>query len=69
MALFDLNDAFFKPLWIRVAIVLVTALWGIFEFSSGSPLWGVLFCGLSAYAVHGFFIVFDPREPDKKRDN
>jgi hypothetical protein len=63
--LFDLNDPFFRPLWIRVVIVLFSAGWGIFEFVAGAPTWGTLFCAISAYAFYGFFIAFEPREPHK----
>ena len=46
--LFDLTDPFFAPPWIRVLVVLVTAVWGLFEMSSGATLWGVIFLGVSA---------------------
>lgn len=63
MRLFDFNDPFFRPLWLRVAIVAVAGGWGIFEFATGAPFWGVLFCGAAVAAFHGLFIAFDPREP------
>ncbi|MBO6716436.1 MAG: DUF3329 domain-containing protein [Rhizobiaceae bacterium] len=66
---FDLNDSFFKPLWIRVLIVVATLAWGAFEFTAGSPAWGTLFCGIGAYAFYGFFIAFDPRDPVEKDEN
>lgn len=66
MRLFDFNDPFFRPLWIRIAVVAVPALWGVFEFVSGAPFWGVLFLALAAAAFHGLFIAFDPREPEEK---
>jgi hypothetical protein len=70
--LFDFNHPFFKPLWIRVLTVAVAAGWGVFEFVSGSPFWGVLFCGAAAMAAHGLFVTFKPRqlereEPKEKR--
>ena len=66
MNLFDFNNPFFKPLWIRIAVVAVAALWGIFEFVNGATFWGVLFVALAAVAFHGLFIAFAPREPDTK---
>jgi hypothetical protein len=63
---FDLNDPFFRPLWIRVLIVAAAGGWGVFEFVSGQPFWGILFCAIGAYAFYGFFIAFDPREVEKK---
>lgn len=68
MRLFDFNDPFFKPLWLRVAIVLVCGGWGAFEFASGATFWGALFVAVAAVAFHGLFIAFDPREPDRKQD-
>ena len=66
MKLFDFNDPFFKPLWIRILVVVVPALWSVFEFVSGAPFWGVLFVAIAAAAFHGLFIAFNPR--DKKKD-
>ena len=62
MKLFDFNDPFFRPLWLRVVLVAVSALWSVFEFAAGSPFWGVLFLGIAALAFHGLFIAFEPRE-------
>ncbi len=63
MKYFDFNNPFFKPLWLRIAVVAVSGLWGLFEFVSGAPVWGVLFCGVAVLAFHGLFVAFDPREP------
>ena len=62
---FDFNHPFYKPLWIRIAIVTVASGWGLFEFVTGSVFWGVVFCGLAAAAFHGLFMTFDPRKADK----
>ena len=69
MKLFDFNDPFFKPLWLRVAIVAIAGGWGLFEFVAGAPFWGVLFVGMAALAFHGLFIAFDPRGPEEKKDD
>lgn len=66
MNLFDFNDPFFKPLWLRVAVVAVACGWGIFEFIAGAPFWGVLFCGLGVLAFHGLFLKFEPRDAKAK---
>lgn len=68
MKLFDFDHPFFKPLWIRVAVVAVAAGWGVFEFVSGAPFWGMIFVGAAALAFHGLFISFNPREPEEKKD-
>lgn len=67
LKLIDFNDPFYKPLWLRTAVVVVTGAWGVFEFLSGAPFWGVLFLGVGAVAFYRLFIDFNPRkaEPDK----
>ena len=69
MKLFDFNDPFFKPLWLRVAIVLVAGAWGTFEFMAGATFWGTLFVGIAVVAFHGLFIAFNPREPENKKED
>lgn len=48
MKLFDLTDPFFEPVGVRVAVVAVSALWGLFELSSGAVFWSMFFLGLAA---------------------
>ena len=63
MKLFDTNDPFFRPLWIRITIAAVCGLWSILEFVTGSQFWGVLFAALAVYCTWGFFINFKPEDP------
>ena len=63
---FDLQNAFYRPLWLRLAIVAVCLGWALVEFIGGAPFWGVLFLALGLYAGHQFFIAFDPRDPDDR---
>lgn len=63
--MFDLQTDFFRPLWIRVAVVAVCLLWSIFEFSGQSVLWGALFAGLGVVSFHQFFLT---DWPDKSND-
>ncbi len=65
---FDFNDPFFKPLWIRIAVVVAPALWAGVELMTGQTFWGVLFLAISALAFHGLFIAFNPREPETAPD-
>jgi hypothetical protein len=63
----DLDHPFFRPLWIRVLIVVVCLAWSVFEFvGTGSPFWGVLFGVIGLYAGWHFFLNFNPRPPDSK---
>lgn len=61
MKIFDFNNPFFKPLWLRILVTFGTAAWAIFEYSSGATFWAILFGALSAAAFWGLFITFNPR--------
>ena len=56
----DTDHPMFRPLWVRILIVAICVGWAIFEFTTGSGFWGVLFLALGAYAAWGFFVAFDP---------
>jgi hypothetical protein len=58
--LIDTDHPFFRPLWIRVLIVVVTGGWAIFEFATGAPFWGIVFLAFSGVSAWGFFFDFDP---------
>ena len=60
MKLLDTDHPFFRPLWIRIAVVAVAAAWAAFEFWTGSPWWGGLFLVFAALSAWGFFVDFDP---------
>jgi hypothetical protein len=48
---------FYKPLWRRVAIVAVVALWLGFElWQQSDALWVAIAAGMLFYAVYTFFI-------------
>jgi hypothetical protein len=54
---------FYKPLWVRVAMVVTIALWLGFEIwqassGAGSGLWMALAAGMLGYAVYTFFITW-----------
>ena len=59
----DTDHPMFRPLWVRVLIVALCVGWAIFEFTTGSGFWGVLFLALGAYAAWGFFIEPRPKDP------
>lgn len=56
----DTDHPFFRPVWVRILVVAVCLGWAVLEFVTGAPFWGVIFGGLGAYAVWGFFFDFDP---------
>ena len=54
---------FYKPLWVRVAMVVSITLWLGFEIwqasaGRGSGLWLALAAGMLGYAVYTFFITW-----------
>ena len=61
---FDLQKPFYRPLWIRLTIVILCLAWAVVEFVSGTPFWGVLFGAIGLYAGYQFFVVFDPKDAD-----
>lgn len=68
---FDLQKPFYRPLWLRIAIVALCLGWAAVEFANAAPLWGMLFAAIGVYAGYQFFVVFDPKpDPtdDKYRD-
>jgi len=52
--LIDLTDPFFKPVWVRVAVVIVACVWGAYEFASGAALWGCIFVGIGLISAIRF---------------
>lgn len=60
--MFDLDHPFFRPRWVRIAIVAVTLVWALVEVIAGAPIWGGLFGAIGLYASYKFFIGFNPRD-------
>ncbi|MFT3689628.1 DUF3329 domain-containing protein [Paenirhodobacter sp.] len=58
--MFDLDNAFYRPLWIRLLLVACALGWGLFEFITGAPFFGVIFCAIGLYAGWRFFVTFNP---------
>jgi hypothetical protein len=64
MKFFDLQHPFYKPLWIRVAVVGSCLGMTVLELSGGNVFWAILFGSVGVYAFHQFFIAFNPRDPE-----
>lgn len=60
MKLLDTDHPFFRPLWIRILIVLMAGGWAVFEFWAGSVFWGAVFLAFCGLSVWGFFIDYKP---------
>lgn len=63
--MFNFDIPFYRPLWIRLAIVITCFGWGVVELISGSPGFAVLSLGLGGYTAYRFFVTFsyDPSDP------
>ncbi len=59
----DHEHPFFRPLWRRVAVVVVCAAWSIFEFATGANFWGMIAAAFTAYAAWQFFYLYKPVDP------
>ena len=58
---------FYRPLWVRVAVVAAVALWFGFEaWQANSGLWIAIAGGMLGYAIYTFFITYpgDNRKDD-----
>lgn len=58
MAIKNQDHPFFRPLWRRGAIVIVTALWCLVEAYHGQTTWVYLTGAVCAYAIWTFFITY-----------
>ncbi|WP_424973972.1 hypothetical protein [Dinoroseobacter sp. S124A] len=62
-AVLELRVPFFRPMWRRVATVIVIALWTGVEIAMGNPYWALLAGGIGVYSAYVFFFAFDLPEP------
>lgn len=67
--MFNLQDPFFRPLWLRAAIVAVCFGWAVVEGVTGASGFAVLFTAVGLYALHQFFIAWTnpPKDDDGAR--
>jgi hypothetical protein len=61
MQLIDPNHSFYRPLWIRVAIVAVCFGWAIVEVTTGEPFWAILVGALGVYSAYKLLVTFSPQ--------
>jgi len=58
----DPDHPFYRPLWIRLLIVLFCAVWTVVEFVGEQTLWGMIFLAITAYASAALLIFYRPSE-------
>ncbi len=60
--LFDFDHPFFRPLWLRIAVVAACLGWAAVEMAGGAPGWAILFGAVGLYAGYRLFVTFAPRD-------
>lgn len=53
-------DDFFRPLWLRLAIVAACAGWAVFEYHHGETGWALMAAAVTAYGVWSFLVNYRP---------
>lgn len=66
--MFNLQVPFFKPLWIRLVTTALPLGWAVVELVSGSPGWALIFGAAGLYAAWQFFVVWTPKDNERKDD-
>jgi hypothetical protein len=68
----DRDHPWLRPLWRRVAIVVLCAVWSGIEFYSGQPFWGTLAGGMAVYAAWMYLLNYPkPQEqqpPEQQKE-
>jgi len=69
MNILGMRHPFMRPLWRRIAVLVVCFGWALFELYSGAALWAGVFGVIGVLALWEYVIVFDPEnyrdEPEK----
>ncbi|WEX79221.1 hypothetical protein PYH37_004928 [Sinorhizobium numidicum] len=65
----DPDHPFYRPLWIRLLIVGLCAVWTAVEFMSDQTIWGMIFLAVTAYTACALLIFYKPKQSgDDKTD-
>lgn len=56
----DADHPWMRPLWRRVALVAVCAVWAVIELATNSPGWALLAGGMAAYGAWVYLITYKP---------
>ncbi len=52
----EMDEDFWKPLWKRIGVVVLGAVWAAIELHRGSVVWAVLAAALVGLSVWEFFL-------------
>ncbi|AZQ67801.1 DUF3329 domain-containing protein [Silicimonas algicola] len=59
---FEVRHPFFRPLWRRIVVTVLCAVWAGVEYQGGNATWAVLFAACAIYLGYRFFVSFDPAD-------
>lgn len=54
MDIFGLKHPTFKPVWVRVAVVVFCTVWALFEFVWGDSVWGAAIAAIAVICAYSF---------------
>lgn len=61
MKFIDPDHPFYKPLWVRLLIVIFCSAWTAVEFYNGENTWGMIFLAVAAYTACVLIIFYKPK--------
>lgn len=56
------SHPFLDPLWRRILLVAVCAIWTVVEVFYGTPFWIMLVGALTVYAAWTYVYIYEPSE-------
>jgi hypothetical protein len=63
------GDTFFRPLWRRVAIVVVCAGWTLVEWVHGDQTWTLIAAAVTVYGAWSMLYAYKAPPPDEGRES
>jgi hypothetical protein len=66
MKFIDPDHPFYRPLWVRLIIVVSCSAWTAVEFYNEEQMWGTIFLVVSAYAFAQLLLFYKPSETPAK---
>ncbi|HEV7320010.1 MAG TPA: hypothetical protein VGO04_15545 [Ensifer sp.] len=63
----DPDHPFYRPLWIRLLIVIFCAVWTAVEFWHEQPMWGMIFLAVTAYTSAALLVFYKPSDKDAEK--
>jgi len=65
LKLFDFEHPYFRPVWVRILVVVICLGWGLLELSTGETFWAVLFLGVGLIAAWQFATIDYDKDADE----